>query len=97
MCGSARLRHREARPGLDAKRQSLREAVSHIARVPTRTRTLRRACTSGAMQLVVVSALRSWLPSFLNRVLGVAPALLCVMAMAMAVLVAAFALARTPR
>jgi MFS family permease len=31
-------------------------------------------CIGGAAQLVVVSALWSWLPSFLNRVHGVAPA-----------------------
>ena len=31
-------------------------------------------CIGGAAQLIVVSALWSWLPSFLNRVHGIAPA-----------------------
>jgi predicted MFS family arabinose efflux permease len=61
-------------PGLDAKRQSLGEAVRHIARVLARSRTMLWVCIGGAAQLVVVSALWSWLPSFLNRVHGVAPA-----------------------
>ena len=30
-------------------------------------------CIGGAAQLIVVSALWSWLPSFLNRVHGIAP------------------------
>ncbi len=31
-------------------------------------------CIGGAAQLIVVSAVWSWLPSFLNRVHGIAPA-----------------------
>lgn len=61
-------------PGLEAKRQSLGETVKHIVRVLARTRTMLWVCIGGAAQLVVVSALWSWLPSFLNRVHGVAPA-----------------------
>jgi MFS transporter, Spinster family, sphingosine-1-phosphate transporter len=61
-------------PALDAKRRSLGEAVRHIVRVLARSRTMLWVCIGGAAQLIVVSALWSWLPSFLNRVHGVAPA-----------------------
>jgi predicted MFS family arabinose efflux permease len=61
-------------PDLNAKRQSLGEAVKHIAKVLARSRTMLWVCIGGAAQLIVVSALWSWLPSFLNRVHGVAPA-----------------------
>jgi predicted MFS family arabinose efflux permease len=61
-------------PGLDAKRRSLGEAARHIVRVLSRSRTMLWVCIGGAAQLVVVSALWSWLPSFLNRVHGVDPA-----------------------
>ena len=61
-------------PGLDAKRRSLGEAARHIVKVLARSRTMLWVCVGGAAQLVVVSALWSWLPSFLNRVHGVAPA-----------------------
>jgi len=61
-------------PALDAKRQSLGEAVKHIVRLLARSRTVLWVCVGGAAQLIVVSALWSWLPSFLNRVHGVAPA-----------------------
>jgi MFS family permease len=61
-------------PSLDAKRESLGAAVRHIVLVLARSRTMLWVCIGGAAQLVVVSALWSWLPSFLNRVHGVAPA-----------------------
>ncbi|WP_280153881.1 MFS transporter [Piscinibacter sp. XHJ-5] len=61
-------------PALDAKRRSLGEATRHIVKVLARSRTMLWVCVGGAAQLVVVSALWSWLPSFLNRVHGVAPA-----------------------
>ena len=61
-------------PALDAKRQSLGETVKHIVQVLARTRTMLWVCIGGAAQLIVVSALWSWLPSFLNRVHGVPPA-----------------------
>jgi MFS family permease len=61
-------------PALDAKRESIGEAVKHIVMILARTRTMLWVCIGGAAQLVVVSALWSWLPSFLNRVHGVAPA-----------------------
>ncbi|MFO1273113.1 MAG: MFS transporter [Rubrivivax sp.] len=61
-------------PALEAKRQSLGHTVRHIARLLVRSRTMLWVCIGGAAQLIVVSALWSWLPSFLNRVHGVAPA-----------------------
>ncbi|HEX6721587.1 MAG TPA: MFS transporter [Burkholderiaceae bacterium] len=60
-------------PSLDAKRQSLRATALHILKVLTRAPTMLWVCIGGAAQLIVVSALWSWLPSFLNRVHGVAP------------------------
>lgn len=61
-------------PAMNAKRQSLGETVAHIAKVLGRTRTMLWVCIGGAAQLIVVSAMWSWLPSFLNRVHGMAPA-----------------------
>ena len=61
-------------PALDAKRRSLGEATGHIVKMLARSRTMLWVCVGGAAQLVVVSALWSWLPSFLNRVHGVVPA-----------------------
>jgi predicted MFS family arabinose efflux permease len=61
-------------PALDAQRRSVGEAARHIARVLARSRTMLWVCIGGAAQLVVVSALWSWLPSFLNRVHGLEPA-----------------------
>ncbi|MBI5255576.1 MAG: MFS transporter [Burkholderiales bacterium] len=61
-------------PDMQARRQSLGRAVLHIVRVLAHTRTMLWVCIGGAAQLIVVSALWSWLPSFLNRVHGVAPA-----------------------
>jgi len=61
-------------PALDAKRRSLGEAARHIAQLLLRSPTMLWVCLGGAAQLIVVSALWSWLPSFLNRVHGIAPA-----------------------
>jgi MFS family permease len=61
-------------PALDAKRRSLGEAARHIAGLLVRSPTMLWVCIGGAAQLIVVSALWSWLPSFLNRVHGIAPA-----------------------
>jgi MFS transporter, Spinster family, sphingosine-1-phosphate transporter len=60
-------------PELDAKRKSLRDAVRHIVKLLARSPTMLWVCIGGAAQLLVVSAMWSWLPSFLNRVHGVAP------------------------
>lgn len=56
------------------KRNSLVQAVKHIVFVLSRTRTMLWVCIGGAAQLIVVSALWAWLPSFLNRIHGVDPA-----------------------
>jgi predicted MFS family arabinose efflux permease len=64
----------ELKPDLDAKRRSLGEAVLHIVKLLSRSKTMLWVCIGGAAQLIVVSALWSWLPSFLNRVHGIAPA-----------------------
>jgi predicted MFS family arabinose efflux permease len=61
-------------PALEAKRSSLGEAVRHIVKTLARSRTMLWVCIGGAAELIVVSALWSWLPSFLNRVHGIAPA-----------------------
>ena len=61
-------------PALDAKRRSLGEAARHIAQLLLRSPTMLWVCIGGAAQLIVVSALWAWLPSFLNRVHGIAPA-----------------------
>jgi len=61
-------------PALDAKRRSLGEAARHIFGLLVRSPTMLWVCIGGAAQLIVVSALWSWLPSFLNRVHGIAPA-----------------------
>ena len=61
-------------PGLDAKRRSLGEAARHIVGLLVRSPTMLWVCIGGAAQLIVVSALWSWLPSFLNRVHGIPPA-----------------------
>lgn len=63
----------ELSPQMAATRASLGETVRHVVRVLTRSRTMLWVCIGGAAQLVVVSALWSWLPSFLNRVHGIAP------------------------
>jgi MFS transporter, Spinster family, sphingosine-1-phosphate transporter len=59
---------------LGAKRRSVGEATRHIAGLLLRSPTMLWVCVGGAAQLIVVSALWSWLPSFLNRVHGIAPA-----------------------
>ena len=61
-------------PTLDAKRRSLKESSLHIFRALTSAPTMLWVCLGGAAQLIVVSALWSWLPSFLNRMHGVVPA-----------------------
>ncbi len=76
-------------PALDAKRRSLGEAARHIASLLVRSPTMLWVCIGGAAQLIVVSALWSWLPSFLNRVHGIAPAQAAVKA-ALVVLAGAF-------
>ena len=63
----------ELTPQLDRAVSSSTGVLRHILRALTQSRTLLWVCIGGAAQLVVVSALWSWLPSFLNRVHGVTP------------------------
>ncbi len=60
-------------PQLDRATRSVGNSVRHIASSLARTRTVLWTCVGGAMQLIVVSAVWSWLPSYLNRFHGVAP------------------------
>lgn len=61
-------------PALDKATRSLGETVAHIAKMLAQSRTMLWVCIGAAAQLIVVSAVWSWLPSFLNRVHGMAPA-----------------------
>jgi predicted MFS family arabinose efflux permease len=60
-------------PTLDKATRSMGGVVRHVAKALSRSPTMLYVCIGAAAQLVVVSALWSWLPSFLNRVHGVAP------------------------
>jgi MFS transporter, Spinster family, sphingosine-1-phosphate transporter len=60
-------------PQLEEARRSTRAAAGFIVRALARSRTMRWICVAGPAQLIVVSAVWSWLPSFLNRVHGLDP------------------------
>src|SRR6516225_5681142 len=64
----------ELSPALDQATRSIADTIWHIAKTLARSRTMLWVCIGAAAQLIVVSAVWSWLPSFLNRVHGVAPA-----------------------
>src|SRR3974390_798273 len=65
----------ELTPALEQVTHSFADTVRHILRVLARSpHTLLWVCIGAAAQLIVVSAVWSWLPSFLNRVHGVEPA-----------------------
>jgi MFS family permease len=55
---------------LDRAAQSTASVARHVALRLARTRTLLWVCVGAAMQLIVVSAVWSWLPSYLNRFHG---------------------------
>jgi MFS family permease len=57
----------ELTPRLDAARRSAGSVARHIVRVLTRSRTMMWICVAAPAQLIVVSAVWSWLPSFLVR------------------------------
>ncbi|RZU02431.1 MFS transporter [Rivibacter subsaxonicus] len=63
----------ELTPRLDRATSSPGGVARHIVRALSRSRTMLWVCIGGAAQLIVVSAVWSWLPSFLNRVHGMAP------------------------
>jgi len=60
-------------PQLDKVAHSLGDTLKHIFSTLARTRTMLWVCVGAAMQLIVVSAVWSWLPSYLNRFHGVEP------------------------
>jgi MFS transporter, Spinster family, sphingosine-1-phosphate transporter len=60
-------------PRLQQARRSTREACGFIVRALVRSRTTRWVCVGAPAQLIVVSALWSWLPSFLHRAQGMTP------------------------
>ncbi len=64
----------ELTPRLDRATRSTASAAKAVARALVRSRTMLWVCVGGAAQLIVVSAIWSWLPSFLNREYGIAPA-----------------------
>jgi MFS family permease len=64
----------ELTPGLDKATQSISQAGRRIIKALVRSRTLLWVCMGGAAQMIVVSAIWSWLPSFLNRAYGLTPA-----------------------
>ena len=63
----------ELTPALDQATRSISQVARHIVGTLAGSRTLLWVCLGAAAQLIVVSAVWSWLPSFLNRVHGVAP------------------------
>jgi MFS family permease len=63
----------ELTPTLDKATQSVGTTARHIIKVLSRSRTMLMVCLGGSAQLIVVSAIWSWLPSFLNRAHGMAP------------------------
>jgi MFS transporter, Spinster family, sphingosine-1-phosphate transporter len=63
----------ELTPRLDNATRSLGNSARHIVKVLSRSRTMLMVCLGAAAQLIVVSAIWSWLPSFLNRTHGMAP------------------------
>ena len=61
-------------PKLEAARQSFGDMARHIVRVLARSRTMMWVCIAAPAQLIVVSAVWAWLPSFLVRAHGMTPA-----------------------
>ena len=60
-------------PRQDRAMRSTRRAARAIVKTLVRSRTMLWVCVGGATQLIIVSAIWSWLPSFLNREYGLAP------------------------
>jgi MFS family permease len=60
-------------PALNQATRSTASTVAFVARSLARSRTMLWVCLGGAAQLVVVSAVWAWLPSFLNRFHGLLP------------------------
>jgi MFS transporter, Spinster family, sphingosine-1-phosphate transporter len=64
----------ELTPRLDKATSSLRGTARHIVRVLARSRTMLWICIGAPAQVIVIATVWSWLPSYLNRVHGIAPA-----------------------
>jgi len=62
----------ELDPRRELAARSTGSAARFVVQALARSRTMLWVCIGGAAQLVVVSAVWSWLPSFLNRMHGVA-------------------------
>ncbi len=60
-------------PSLERATTTTGSTARYVVRVLAGSRTLLWLCLGGAAQLIVVSSVWAWLPSFLNRVHGVAP------------------------
>jgi len=60
-------------PSLENVTTTTGSTARYVVRVLTGSRTLLWLCLGAAAQLIVVSSVWAWLPSFLNRVHGVAP------------------------
>src|SRR4029079_16120472 len=54
-------------------RRSTRAAAGHIVRALVRSRTMLWVCIGAPAQVIVISTVWSWLPSYLNRVHGMTP------------------------
>lgn len=63
----------ELTPKLEQATSSVKATIRHIFSALARIPTLLWVCLGGAMQLIVISAIWSWLPSYLNRFHGMAP------------------------
>ncbi len=63
----------ELTPKLEQVTHSVGATLKHIFGTMWRTPTLLWVCVGAAFQLIVVSAIWSWLPSYLNRFHGMAP------------------------
>ncbi|WP_233859246.1 MFS transporter [Paraburkholderia sp. HD33-4] len=79
-------------PNSNQEPQSLGETLKHIFGTLARTRTLLWVCAGASAQLITVSAMWSWLPSYLNRFHGMTPEA-AAKAAAVVVLVGAFSCA----
>lgn len=60
-------------PRMDQAKQSVTGFARQIATILTRSPTVWWTCLGAAFQLIVVSTIWSWLPSYFHRYLGVAP------------------------
>jgi MFS family permease len=58
-------------PSLEKAARSTGSAAGFIARTLVRSRTMLWVCVGGAAQLIVVSAVWAWMPSYLNRFHGI--------------------------